>query len=134
MTKYRFCKDCPDYEQCVKQYDLRKKRHYCGKAAKPNEMTGRIRLDVDEQGFGTICVCALRYAMGRQTYMPGLVRTFVRANLKDICDESLSVMIDDCDFQRRINCYGDEQIDKPGWLQWEAELKAEAERRKTDAD
>lgn len=42
---------------------------------------GRIRsmsIKVDEQDFGTVCVCALRYAMGRETYMPSLVRDFVR--------------------------------------------------------
>lgn len=89
----------------------------------------KIKLEVDEQDFGTICVCALRYAMGRQTYMPSLVRDFVRPLLPKICDKSLNVMIQDCDFQERMNCYGDEKIDKPAWVKWKEELLNEYECR-----
>lgn len=90
---------------------------------------GTIRLEVDEQDFGTVCVCALRYAMGRETYMPSLVRDFVRPLLPKICNKSLAVMIQDCGFQRKTNTYGNETIDKPGWLKWEQELIMEQKRR-----
>lgn len=88
-----------------------------------------ITLKVDNEDFGTICVCALRYAMGRETYMPDLVRGFVRAHLKDISDKALNVMIQDCEFQRSIGNYGNERIDKPGWVKWEHELLEEKIRR-----
>ena len=39
-------------------------------------------------------------------------------------------MINDCETQARIDLYGDERIDKPGWLKWAEELQAEKERRK----
>ena len=38
-------------------------------------------------------------------------------------------MIADCEFQETANLYGDEKIDKPGWLKWKTELIAEKERR-----
>ena len=88
-----------------------------------------MTIKVDGQEFGTILVCALRYAMGRMTYMPDFVRKFVRPLLPKLPDKTIGVMLNDCDFQRRTNTYGDERIDKPGWIKWEQELKAEQERR-----
>lgn len=88
----------------------------------------------DEQDFGTICVCALRYAMGRETYMPSLVRDFVRPLLPQLSDKTIAVMISDCDFQKRYDAYGHEKIDKPAWLEWEKELKVEYERRQNQTN
>ena len=86
--------------------------------------------DLDEQDdFGTLAICAIRYCHGRQTCMPDLVRSIVRPHLKELSDKDLNVMIDDCDFQERMHLYGDERIDKPGWLKWKDELIAEKERR-----
>lgn len=83
----------------------------------------------NKKDFETICICALRYAMGRKTYMPDLVRNFVRPLLPEFSDNTIAVMISDCDFQRRYNSYGDERIDKPAWLEWEKELKNEYQCR-----
>lgn len=85
------------------------------------------RLEKDD--FGTLAICAVRYCHGRQTYMPDLVRRIVRPRLQELSDKDLNVMIEDCDFQDRMNLYGDECIDKPGWLRWKADLIAERERR-----
>lgn len=83
----------------------------------------------DENDFGTLCICALRYCQGRETYMPSLVRDIIRPLLPQLTDRDIRVMLEDCDFQRKYDMYGDEHIDKPGWLQWEQELKAERARR-----
>lgn len=88
-----------------------------------------ITLKVDEQDFGTICICALRYAMGRETYMPSLVRDFIRPLLPKLCDKTLAVMLNDCDDQQRYGYYGNERIDKPGWLEWKKVLEAEKGNR-----
>lgn len=93
---------------------------------KPN---GIISIKVDDQDFGTVCVCALRYAMGRETYMPSLVRDFVRPLLSQLPDKTLWVMINDCEEQERMNMWGSETIDKPGWVRWKQELLAEKDRR-----
>ena len=89
-----------------------------------------MKINVDDQDFGTVCVCALRYAMGRMTYMPDLVRGFVRPLLPKLTDKTIGTMIQDCEFQARTNMWGDEIIDKPGWVKWEMELRAEQARRK----
>ena len=79
--------------------------------------------------FGTLAICAIRYCQGRQTYMPSLVQGIIRPHLKELSDRDLNVMLEDCDFQERMRLYGDERIDKPGWLKWKADLIAEKERR-----
>ena len=87
------------------------------------------RIILTQEDFGTLCICAIRYCHGRQTYMPGLVREIVRLHLSELSDKDLGVMIEDCDFQERMHIYGDERIDKPGWLLWKAYLLREKERR-----
>ena len=84
---------------------------------------------LEKDDFGTLAICAIRYCHGRQTYMPDLVRSIVRPHLKELSDKDLNVMIEDCDFQERMNLYGDKRIDKPGWLRWKADLIAERGRR-----
>ena len=84
--------------------------------------------------FGTLAICSIRYCHGRQTYMPDLVRGIVRQHLSELSDKDLGVMIEDCAFQERFRMYGDEKIDKPGWLKWKSDLIAEKERRTDGTD
>ena len=84
---------------------------------------------IDQEDFGTLCICAVRYCQGRRTYMPSLVRDIIRPHLPELDDKTIGVMVNDCDYQRRYDCYGDERIDKPGWLEWEQELLQEQKRR-----
>lgn len=90
-------------------------------------------IKLNEEDFGTLAICAIRYCQGRQTYMPDMVRKIIRGYLAEVEDRDLDVMIDDCEFQERMNLYGDEKIDKPDWLKWRDELLAERKRREDDA-
>ena len=83
----------------------------------------------NKEDFGTLCICAIRYCHNRQTYMPSLVRAIIRPHLKELSDKDLSVMIEDCEYQRRFELYGDPNIDKPEWLKWEQALLAERDQR-----
>ena len=78
--------------------------------------------------FGTICLCAVRYALGRQTYMPGLVQDFIRAHINEIDGNAIKVMIRDIEENDKISEHklsngsimkidglGDTKIDRPGW-------------------
>lgn len=86
-----------------------------------------MKIEIDD--FETLAICAIRYCQGRQTYMPDLVRDIIRPCLNKLSDNCLNIMIDDCKFQENADLYGDERIDKPGWLKWKTELIAEKERR-----
>lgn len=83
---------------------------------------------MNDEYFGTICLCALRYALGRQTYMPGIVQDFIRAHINEIDQSSIKVMLRDIDEADRIRTYisnsgdsividglGDTKIDRHGW-------------------
>ena len=88
-----------------------------------------MKIDIAQSDFATLCICAIRYCHGRQTYMPHLVQTTVANYLDKIPDNSLKVMLDDCEFQETFNLYGDEWIDKPSWLNWKKKLEEEQRRR-----
>ena len=76
--------------------------------------------------FGTVCGCAVRYSLGRQTYMPSLVQQFINRNLKQIDSYSLAVMARDI---KEAPSYGNETIDKPGWMNFLAVLEKELKDR-----
>lgn len=86
-------------------------------------------IDITSADFGALAICAIRYCHGRMTYMPDMVRDIVRPYLDRISDKDLDIMLEDCEFQRQTEMYGDERIDKPAWLKWHEELEAEKERR-----
>lgn len=99
----------------------------------------------NDKDFGTICLCAMRYALGRETYMPGLVQDYIRAHIKEIELNAISVMIADIDGADRIREHklsngdtividglGSTVIDRPGWEQFREFLKSEKERRKCE--
>lgn len=83
--------------------------------------------------FDTLAVCALRYCQGQRTYMPDMVREIVRPHLKELQDSTLRVLEKDCAFQSQVGLFGDEKIDKPGWIQWRSEIEAEIHRREKKA-
>ena len=62
--------------------------------------------------------------------MPDLVRGIIRPHLKELSHKDLAVMIDDCSYQKRFDLYGDEYIDKPGWIKLEKELLEELDKRR----
>lgn len=82
-----------------------------------------------KDNYGTLAICAIRYCHGRQTYMPSLVMGILEPHLSELTDKDLAVMIEDCYFQERMHLYGDEHIDKPGWLRWKNRLLQEKRRR-----
>lgn len=87
-----------------------------------------MKIDIDQQDFATLCICALRYCHGRRTYMPSLVQGIVGSHMSELSDRDLTVMQEDCGFQRRMSLYGDE-CDKADWLKWEHRVKGEIKKR-----
>lgn len=87
-------------------------------------------MKISKEDFGTLCICALRYCHGRQTYMPELVQRIVGEHLTELTDKDIGVLVNDCDWQNKLDLYGDPHIDKPGWLEWEKKVKEEQGRRR----
>lgn len=72
----------------------------------------RVFSDDFLRDFSTICVCAVRYALGRRTYMPRLVQDFIAANIDMVDSNGIACMIRDIrDYggvgTHRPSAYGD---------------------------
>lgn len=74
-------------------------------------------VEISQEDFGTLCICALRYCHGRRTYMPDLVQSIVKAHFKDLSDKDLSVISRDEQYQADANLWGD-PCDKDEWLKF----------------
>ena len=57
-----------------------------------------------DDDFGCIVNSALRYAIGRHTYMPGVVRDFIRKYMNVLDSRTMVVAIRDIDEELRLGC------------------------------
>lgn len=87
-------------------------------------------MTISKHDFGLVAICAIRYCHGRKSYMPSLIQNICKEHIQDFTDKDLQVMLNDCDEQKRISNYGDDVIDRPGWLRWHQILLEERERRR----
>ena len=85
--------------------------------------------DITTDHFGCILNCAVRYALGRQTYMPGMVIEYARTPIPYISDKTLYVLDQDITEQKYRGGYGDKQIDEPLWMQFHQDVIAEENLR-----
>ena len=103
---------------------------------------GSGRADYDND-FGIICLCAMRYALGRQSYMPSLVQDFIRGHIGEIDSGTIEIMIRDINEEDKITEHtmpdghilkfdglGDTKIDRPGWERFRAFLKERLKEKK----
>ena len=84
--------------------------------------TTKPKIDLDDDDFGTVLNCAVRYSIGRQTYMPSLVTDFIKPLIPYLNDKTLWVFDEDIKQQGKWpDGYGDPRIDKPVWMSfWDA--------------
>lgn len=87
-------------------------------------------MTLNNDDFGSLCIYALRYCIGRQTYAPEQVVGIATAGLKELSDKDLGVIISDLDYQRYMDRYGDPKLDKPLWVSFERKVREEQEARR----
>ena len=73
--------------------------------------------------------CAVRYALGRETYMPSLVIGFITPLLPELSDKALWCFDQDITEAEYYGGYGHPDIDKPGWMRFHAAVRAERTKR-----
>lgn len=83
------------------------------------------RID-DKEESELLLVCAVRYCIGKQTYMPRVVIRRIKPMLPDLTPATLLIMRKDI---KTAGDWGDEEVDKPGWMKFLADIEAELERR-----
>lgn len=85
---------------------------------------GSVEIDKD---FETILLCAVRYAIGRQTYMPSMVIDYITPLLPYLSDNTLKLIANE--IVQHDTCIegglGDEKIDKPSWLEFLRKIRLE---------
>ena len=89
-------------------------------------------IDPRDDDFGAICNCAVRYAVGRRTYMPILVINFITPHLSELSDKTLWCF--QRDLMERKNSgfdFGDE-FDLQNWMNFLKNVNKEIEKRKTE--
>ena len=82
-------------------------------------------IDLADHDFGCLVTCAIRYCLGRCTYMPKLVCDFVFPLLPYLDDQTIGCMERDI---REAPSYGMD-CDYATWMQFLKQLRAEMERR-----
>ena len=81
--------------------------------------------------FNTICVCAVRYAVGRKTYMPRLVMDYCLDNLALLKTETLYAIVKDVnDYYERFEPDQKDDFDYKEWIAFKVFLEGEIERRR----
>jgi hypothetical protein len=93
-------------------------------------MTNKPIIDPSDDNFGAVLNCAIRYSLGRQTYMPHLVMDFARPLLPQLSDRTLWCIERDIKEAETYGGYGSHVIDEPHWKAFLAEVEAEVDRRK----
>ena len=91
----------------------------------------RIMIDITDDSagyFGTVLNCAVRYCIGRETYMPGLVTDWIMGHCSGVLKEkTLFVMKRDIDESTARNALGWE-CDVKTWQEFRRWIVQEEER------
>lgn len=76
-----------------------------------------MQIDAD---FMSVLVCAVRYCLGRRTYMPSLVTGWIMKNCK-LDEKTIKIMLEDIDSQQARFGLGD-PCDYATWTNFESWL------------
>ena len=87
---------------------------------------GGVEID---KNFETILLCAVRYAIGRQTYIPSMVIDYITPLLSHLSYNTLGLIAAEIIDHSYDGGLGDDMIDRPYWLAFKKKILAEMERR-----
>ena len=84
---------------------------------------GGVEID---KNFETILLCAVRYAIGRQTYMPSMVIDYITPLLPYLSEDVLKLIANEIiEHEAYEGGLGDEKIDRPYWEQFLRKIRLE---------
>ena len=82
-----------------------------------------VEIDKD---FETILICAVRYAIGRRTYIPSLVIDYITPLLPYLSEDVLKLIVNEITkYEAYEGALGDEMIDRPYWEQFLRKIRLE---------
>ena len=74
----------------------------------------------EDSDFELICICAMRYALSRKSYVPRVVRQYITKNNQLISNNDLKVMLDDITTNRIAEI---DSLEQQAWLNFAGELQ-----------
>ena len=84
---------------------------------------GGVEID---KNFESILVCAVRYAIGRRTYVPSLVIDYITPLLPYLSEDVLKLIANEItEHDTYEGGLGDEKIDRPYWLDFLRKIRLE---------
>lgn len=81
---------------------------------------------IKDEDYGLIVGCALRYALGRRTYITGIVSEYIERNLDNLDERTIAVMIRDIHEAEHDKMLGD-KCDASAWKHLKNVLIAKAQ-------
>lgn len=91
-------------------------------------------IDPANDDFGTVCNCAVRYCLGRRSYMPSLVCGYITPLLPELTDKTLNCFERDIAEREREGFDFGNSCDRETWDAFYKAVCKEIERRKENAD
>ena len=79
-----------------------------------------VEKQFEDSDFGLICICAMRYALSRKSYVPRVVRQYITKNNQLISNNDLKVMLDDITTNRIAEI---DSLEHQEWLNFAGELQ-----------
>lgn len=89
----------------------------------------KLVISPDDEDFGCILNCAVRYSLGRRTYAPKLVVDFITPIIPYLSNRTLSCFDNDITEHGRHWDFGHPDIDEPVWMQFHAAVTRELVKR-----
>ena len=90
------------------------------------------QINTDDANFNIVINSAIRYAIGRKTYVPKAVIDFVTPLLSDLSTLALESIEKDIKLNYENSFLGNSEIDKPIWLKFLAKVRNELDKRKEE--
>ena len=79
-----------------------------------------------DKNFETILLCAVRYAIGRRTYIPSLVIDYITPLLPYLSEDVLKLIANEITkYEAYEGALGDEMIDRPYWIEFLRKIRLE---------
>lgn len=91
-------------------------------------------IDPANDDFGAVCNCAVRYCLGRQSYMPSLVCGYITPLLPELTDKTLDCFERDIAERKRTGFDFGDSCDYETWDAFYKAVCKEIERRKHETD
>lgn len=84
-----------------------------------------MTIEIDKN-FETILLCAVRYAIGRKSYMPSMVIDYITPLLPYLSEDVLKLIVNEVIERYTFEgALGDEMIDRPYWEQFLLRIRLE---------